>query len=419
MYGSWTNSSGAIISANTGSGSLLSLGQQLNDTPGSGDETNFGWTNSGAITATNAMVDLGGLFTQAAMGSLTFDISDTINLIGTIDDSALAAILTLTASPGSWNLLGGRIYEGKLATTGGAALITSTSGGDLDGVELTYGAVVDFSQNSAFISVLDGITLDSVTPNLSGNGSLILFTGNAQSVSGTGGFTLSGGGNYLLNTSGNLVTLAAGITVTSTAANETNFLYGLYNNLGTVQETASGGNLTLYQGASFSNAGILSAATGVLFINETLTNFASGTLTGGTYQALNGGLLEGIGGSISTNAATLILNGSGSQIYADEGSTPALTPLATNQSGASITIGGGYQLSISGSLSNAGTLVLGSTLTVPGNYTQSSSGALDSELQSATAYGQLAVSGSVTLAGSFNVSTLNGFIPAGGIHSRS
>ena len=76
-------------------------------------------------------------------------------------------------------------------------------------------------------------------------------------------------------------------------------------------------------------------------------------------------------------------------------------------------------LDTSGDLANTGNLSIGvaSTLTVDGNYTQASSASLSIGVGGATSgneYGQLAVTGNATLAGSVNASTPAGFIPTAG-----
>ena len=70
-------------------------------------------------------------------------------------------------------------------------------------------------------------------------------------------------------------------------------------------------------------------------------------------------------------------------------------------------------------MSNTGSLTIGagSTLTVNGNYSQGSAGSLTFGIGGAASgneYGQLAISGSATLAGSVNASTASGFTPTVG-----
>jgi hypothetical protein len=55
------------------------------------------------------------------------------------------------------------------------------------------------------------------------------------------------------------------------------------------------------------------------------------------------------------------------------------------------------------------------TLAVQGNYTQTATGVLLIQIGAANAYGQLAVTGSSTLAGTLQVSFVNGYVPAVGI----
>ena len=107
---------------------------------------------------------------------------------------------------------------------------------------------------------------------------------------------------------------------------------------------------------------------------------------------------------------TLALDGSGSAIsgIAVFLRTPVRSP---SLDGASFTTTGDF--------SNTGSLTIGagSTLTVNGNYTQGSSASLTIGIGGAASgneYGQLAITGSATLAGSVNASTASGFTPAAG-----
>ncbi|HQU43588.1 MAG TPA: CARDB domain-containing protein, partial [Pirellulales bacterium] len=111
--------------------------------------------------------------------------------------------------------------------------------------------------------------------------------------------------------------------------------------------------------------------------------------------------------SITANAANITLNGSGA----------AMTALALASNSGTLALTNGASLSTPGDFSNSGTLTLGSVLTVGGNFTQTSAGTLNEQIggsPSSGNFGQIAASGSATLAGNFNVSLVNGFTPVGG-----
>ena len=77
------------------------------------------------------------------------------------------------------------------------------------------------------------------------------------------------------------------------------------------------------------------------------------------------------------------------------------------------------QLPPAGNLSNSGSLTVGpgSTFTVAGNFTQTSTGTLNDQIGGTPAsglFGQADVTGTATLAGTFNLALVNGFSPTSG-----
>ena len=123
---------------------------------------------------------------------------------------------------------------------------------------------------------------------------------------------------------------------------------------------------------------------------------------------MNGATLEfPTGTNITTNAANISLGGSGATIR-------GLANLAVNSGSFSLT--GGVRFTTTGDFIHSGSLTVGagSTLTVSGNYTQTSAGTLNTQLGGTPAsgqFGQLAVTGTATLAGAFNLTLANGFTP--------
>jgi hypothetical protein len=84
---------------------------------------------------------------------------------------------------------------------------------------------------------------------------------------------------------------------------------------------------------------------------------------------------------ITSNAATILLDGANSRLVQSNG-TDALTNLAANETSGSLTIQNGRSFSSAGAFSSAGSLTIGagSTLTINGNYTQFASGSLTTEI---------------------------------------
>jgi fibronectin-binding autotransporter adhesin len=144
------------------------------------------------------------------------------------------------------------------------------------------------------------------------------------------------------------------------------------------------------------------------------STYNAGTLLTGTY-IVNGGRMEidGFGnhaaGEIVTNAANIVLNGTGA-LFVDAGGHTALKPLAANSG--SFTIEGGYNFTSAGDLANAGSVTVGSgsTLTAgpagANNYNQSAGttnvegtlAASNVNINGGTLMGAGTVTGDVTIA---------------------
>src|SRR5205823_1659615 len=110
------------------------------------------------------------------------------------------------------------------------------------------------------------------------------------------------------------------------------------SNSGTLN--VSGGDLTLNQSGTsptFSNSGTILIAAGRTFTlsGGVLTNQSGGTLSGGTYDIA--GTFRFPGAAITTNAATIVLDGPGAQIV-DESNKNALANFAANAAGGSFTV---------------------------------------------------------------------------------
>src|SRR5208282_4119308 len=110
---------------------------------------------------------------------------------------------------------------------------------------------------------------------------------------------------------------------------------------------------------NFTNNGTLSVVAVSLKkvnLSHTLTNFSGTTLTGGTYKIT--GTLQFAGANIVTNAANISLTGANSKIV-NQSNVNALTNFATNNAGASFTLGAGRSFTTAGNFTNDGSLVVG------------------------------------------------------------
>jgi hypothetical protein len=118
------------------------------------------------------------------------------------------------------------------------------------------------------------------------------------------------------------------------------------------------------QGTVFANNASLAIQSGV-----DLTNLASGTLTGGVWESAGTGTLAFLEGSIVTDAATIILNGTASAVRSGTGTVKTIdNSLTTVASSGELELLGGRNFSAVSSLVVNGTVMLGGgTLAAPVN----------------------------------------------------
>ncbi len=128
---------------------------------------------------------------------------------------------------------------------------------------------------------------------------------------------------------------------------------------------------TTLAGAIFTNTGTvnISAGRSLTQIGVTVTNCDAGTLTDGVYNIA--GTWKFTGATITTNAATVVLDGAVAAIV-NESNANALAGFAENTPAGSFAIRNGKLLSTPAGLANAGYVEVGdaSVLTVNGDYTQ-------------------------------------------------
>ncbi len=420
------------------------------------------WSNAGTIREIDSTVYLGGSFKTSALGTVR-GAGGAVDLIGTLTNDGT---LALDATTGSWNLDGGTINGGTVATTGGAKLVGLGGFGTLAGV--TLAGTLDLTLSRAVVT--GGLTLDGGEIDLSLR-QYVNFQGT-QTLGGTGEVHFIASGSLLVGGSGNTLTIGAGVLIDGSGVVDAGS--GAVVNQGTIRTEAAGDDLEL-QGRSWTNAGTIAAINGGTVAVAGLANYSAGTLTGGTWQVVGGSTLLLGGAAVTTNAANILVDGANARLLSSTSGlgTPALAGLTTNATAGSLTLQNGASLTTPGAFANQGNLVVssGSTLTVsggfigsgvstvngtltagtatvsgggtlngsgtiaanlanngvvsPGNspgvltingtYTQGSGGALDLEIGGTTAgsaYDQVNVSGTVTFAGTLNVSLINGFGPS-------
>ena len=265
-------------------------------------------------------------------------------------------------------------------------------------MELSVGDVtnigtINLSGSSQTLIYADGTLDDYGTIIQTGTGDFVLHSDNVSPTT----LKIEPAGQYLLESD-------AGIT----------YLPGTnaIDNAGIIRKTAGAGTSTIGVNGTLSNTGTIEVDSGTLALAPiSLSQVSGNTLTGGTWSALNGDKLNlPSGTNITTNDATIALNGAGAALT-------GLANLAANAGKFSLTNGANF--TTVGDLANSDSLTVGagSTLSVTGNFTQTADGTLNDQIGGAPAsghLGQVAVTKAAALAGAFDLALVNGFTPTTG-----
>jgi len=372
-----------------GSGTDTLINDASHTIQGSGQ---IGINNPGfAFTLNNA-----GIIDANQSSSLTVAATNTVTNTGTLEATAGGALL-LTG--GTFNNTGGLIqaagansvvdFNGATITGG---TLTTQSGGTIQNSGV---ATLDGTTNSPTISNGSTVTLLNATSTtllgtITNNGTIALnSTGSFTDLHISGNVTLTGTGTLALSDSPNNRIFASGSDSLTNDVNHTiqgsgqlginnsGFGFTLTNN-GTILANQSNA-LNIAPSGNTTNNGTFQANSGsTLFMNGTLTNYDPGTstLTGGTYNAFSGSIQlsqanTGTGAVITTNAATILLDGASAQIADGSGNSILQGFLSNNSAAGHFTIQNGANLtSASADFTNAGNMTIGanSTFTVGGSH---------------------------------------------------
>jgi hypothetical protein len=323
-------------------------------------------TNQGTINAnqsTPLVIGVGsGTFTNA--GTLEATNGGTLGLFsGTITNTEG----TIHADPGSTvQLQQGMTIVGGMLTTSGTGLIQANccgnNGDTLNGVTLNG----TFQLNNGEIGDLEGTITD--------NGSLQLNATTAPvDLDILGAVVLTGKGTLEMSNSANNYIFgygqpSPGASLSNEITIEGAGNFGWENNLGTGNSITNQGTISANQSTplvigvgegTFNNTGTLKVKAGsaMYVTGGGFTNFSASmsTLTGGKY--LVSGTLEFDGANIATNAANITLTGAKSQIVNQSGAN-GLANFAVNAKNSTLSLMSGKSLSVSGNVSNAGTLTV-------------------------------------------------------------
>ena len=350
-----------------------------------GNQTGFKIVNYGTISANNSGTALY-IYSGAIPGKLT-----NYGTLQAVDGGILALSSgTFDNSNGVINATSGStvaLVEGATVTGGN---LTSDDTSKITGTNVTLNNVT-LTSGSTYKQV-DG-TGTTLAGTITNNGTIFLnaYSGSEKLaisgdvvLNGTGTISMGAGYhyniNYITGSSSNSLTIGENQTITGCGYIGEGGLT-IVNNGTIIASDSNGAALNIHAGwtsGKLTNNGTLAAASGdTLYINGVLTNYDANTktLTGGTYGAA-GTIVLRSGYNITTNAATIVLSGTGSQILA--GSNDALANLSVNASEGTFKIKNGRDFTTAGDFTNAGHVNVGSgsTLTIgkdgSATYTQTS-----------------------------------------------
>jgi hypothetical protein len=263
----------------------------------------FSITNTAVTTGSYGNGDRVAAFTVNQQGQLTAasNVAITANaanltgttLAGTIVNSSLTSVGTLTSLAVTGNASAGNISTGGVVTaTGNVSGGNLTTGGIVAATGNVTGGNVYANSGTIGASLLTGTLTTAAQPNITSVGTLTtatITTGNITTINS--GLLQNGNSNVTITANGNVTIAAVGgarITATATGANVTGTLGVSGNanvgNLGTAGLVVATGNIT---GGNLTTGGVV-AATG---------NITGGNLTTGGVVAATGNVS---GGNITT-----------------------------------------------------------------------------------------------------------------------
>ncbi len=277
-----------------------------------GDDFDFSgasWKNAGVIQMRNGTLNLGGTFSTADLGDLRRS-GGIVNLTGNLRNQGTT--LHLDAGAGSWNLLGGTIAGGTVATDPGVALVPTNRGGTLSGVQLQTDLMIGTGTSVSLTGPWSNrgtITLAGGTLDLGGTftwGALgtLHRSGGTLRVSGT---VINNGQTITVNASTGSVELAGGTIDGGTVVTADNV--SLMANNGRLDGVTINGQVT---GTVFATHGLTVNGTlqGTIYFQGSQILDGTGTISLGTGSS--SGSFYGQTGELVTIGPNITVNGWGS-----------------------------------------------------------------------------------------------------------
>src|SRR5208282_2578280 len=338
-----SNSSENVIDQATSNSTLTNVNNTIQ---GSGEIGNYGLSlnNQSLIDANQssallidepAMTNTGTLEATGG-GTLEIQNSGVTNTNGTIstDGSSSSAILYNSAITG-----------GNLTSTNGAEIHGIND--SLDGVTITSGSTYSVDPGASTFLTGDLTNHGTVLIGNSGSGANLVIDASTVNLSGGGTINLNNANSFIRGNGG-----------TETLVNQDNLIQGqgqfyplgLFNNQATVDANVSGGTITI-QATTTTNTGTLEATAGgtLEILNSSATNTNGTISTDGSSSSV---IIEGsgiIGGNLtSTNGAEI--HGIGNALDG-----------VTITSGSTYSVDPGQSTSLTGDLTNDGTILIGNS----------------------------------------------------------
>jgi hypothetical protein len=358
------------------------------------DSGSFSFASGAAVSGTGDVSFFG--------GATVFQAGSSFNLTGTTDgtfiDGGTATFETSVESFGAKLVVDGGTIDLSTGQEVSLALLDLYGGTLTASDPLTITGTLAW-QGSGTMSGSGKTTIDA--------GAFVNFvTGTAvlsgRTLNNDGTAVVAGGTPSLTNAVWNN---DAGSFFTMTQGSITGDAASTFNNLGVLKTAFSTSTQTPVRDVNIAlnNSGTVQVVGGTtLQLDGPITQLSGTTLTGGTWDIFNGGsLVFPVGSIVTTNEATITLNGRTAAFA-------ALGGLASNAGALSILAGA--SLKTAGGMSNSGGLTLGpdSTLTVNSDFSQGPGGALNEQISgrpSTGLFGQLIAPGDVALDGALDVRT--------------
>jgi hypothetical protein len=268
---------------------------------------------------------------------------------------------------------GGVNFEG--ANLENITIVASGQGNQVQfqGAAVLDDVVVNDSGKDSRINVQGQLTNNDVTFDITGPGAILTIQ-QASGADMIDNATINLGDDTILTSGSDLgrqvaFTLGAGTTVNQTgdqAEIEGETKYTIAVNLGAINADVAGGQF-LINVATFDNEGVIQVGDGdSLDLQAHFTNLSANVLTGGLYEvgASSSLILDATAGGqpVKTNAATIVLSGTGSLFESNPktgGPIQLETTLTTIAAGGVLELLAGRGWSSNLAMSNAGTLQLG------------------------------------------------------------